>query len=68
MNLRVVKGKKKKHSSENQKKSLGIELWEYYYIDLHRLNCSRHRVHYLASKSDSILLRNVQSQKLHILI
>jgi len=36
MNLRVVKDKKKKHSSENQKKSLCIELWEYYYIDLHK--------------------------------
>jgi hypothetical protein len=68
MNLRVVKDKKKTQQWEPKEISLYRTMRVLLYWFTQRLNCSRHRVHYLASKSDSILLRKVQSQKLHILI
>ena len=54
------------HNHENQIVS-GKELCEFYCLGLHkRLNSSRHRVHWLASKSDSLSQRNVQSHTLPI--
>ena len=48
VNLKDVHSQNK-HNSENQMKSLGRQLCEYYYIGLHkRLNSSRHCDHYLA--------------------
>jgi hypothetical protein len=45
------------------------ELCEFYCLDIHkRLNGSRHHVHRLASISDSVSQRKVQSQKLPLLI
>mgnify|MGYP003703482117 CR=1 FL=1 len=46
----------------------GDILCEFYCLGLHkRLNSSRHHVHWLASKSDSVSQGKVQSQKLPIL-
>ena len=46
----------------------GNILCEFYCLGLHkRLNSSRHHIHWLASKSDSVSQGKVQSQKLPIL-
>jgi len=48
MNPRVVQGQNKLNN-ENQRKSLGKELYEYYCLSLcKRLNSLRHHIHYLA--------------------
>jgi hypothetical protein len=45
------------------------ELCKWYCLGLHKkMNSSRHYVHYLVSKFNNILLRKVQSLKLHLLI
>jgi hypothetical protein len=48
MNPRVVHSQNK-HNNENQRKYLGKEICEYYYLDLHkRLINSRHDITFLA--------------------
>ena len=67
MKTRRVQGQNE-HNSENHDVSEDI-LCEIYCFGLHkRLNNSRHRVHWLASKSDRLSLGKVQSRKLPILM
>ena len=63
MNLpRYVQGQNE-HNYKNRKMS-EKELCEFYCLGIHkRLNSSRHHVHWLASISDSLSQRKVQSQK-----
>ena len=67
MKTRRVQGQNE-HYSENPDVLEDI-LCEIYCLGLHkRLNNSRHRVHWLASKSDRLSLGKVQSRKLPILM
>ena len=67
MKTRRVQGQNE-HNSENHDVSEDI-LCEIYCLGLHkRLNNSRHRAHWLASKSDRLSLGKVQGQKLPILM
>ena len=67
MKTRRVQGQNE-HNSENHDVLEDI-LCEIYCLGLHkRLNNSRHRVHWLASKSDRLSLGKVQGRKLPILM
>ena len=49
-----------KHNTQNQIKFLGKELYEYYFFwFIQKMNNSRHYVHYLISKSNSISLKAI---------
>ena len=67
MKTRRVQGQNE-HNSENHDVLEDI-LCEIYCLGLHkRLNNSRHRVHWLTSKSDRLSLGKVQGRKLPILM
>ena len=67
MKTRRVLGQNE-HNSENHDVLEEI-LYEIYSLVLHkRLNNSRHRVHWLASKSDRLSLGKIQGRKLPILM